>query len=100
MKHFQLNPTLPLRNEDSTLYLFKLEQGIREESHDSKIEYFCCSLFNLLLKGFVFTVEDFQSSHNVNSCSMFLKNNVNYNSTIVKVLLALCVLIHVFCTLF
>lgn len=54
MKHFQLNPTLPLRNEDSTLYLFRLEQGIREESHDSKTEYLCCSLFNLLLNGFVF----------------------------------------------
>lgn len=53
MKHFQLNTTLPLRSEDSTLYLFKLKQGIREESHDSKTEYLYCSLFNLLLNGFI-----------------------------------------------
>lgn len=38
MKHFQLNPSFPQRNEEIALCLCELEQGIWEESHDFKIE--------------------------------------------------------------
>lgn len=61
------------------------------------------SLFNFLLNGFVFHCRRLLELIQY-ICSMFLKNNVNctlcMQSTIVEVLLALCLLIHVFCTVF
>lgn len=51
-----------------------------------------------------FTVEAFQSSYNMNLCYMFIKNNMKYSlhmqNTVVKVLLALYILKHAFCTVF